>query len=64
MVEIRISPEDAQELVNHPFYQVLGGIGDYMNKINTDESIMEIVTEEFTFTLSAKRNNGSLVTEN
>lgn len=59
MVEIRISPEEAQEIVDRPFYQVMGGIGDYMKKINTDESEMEIVTEEFTYTLSAKRNNGS-----
>ena len=59
MVEINFGREEIKELITQPIGQVIGGISDYMDKINIDESMMEIVTDKFTFTLSAKRNNGS-----
>ena len=59
MVEVKFGHEEIKELITQPIGQVIGGISLYMDKINIDESMMEIVTEEFTFTLSAKRNNGS-----
>lgn len=59
MVEVKFGPEEIKELITQPIGQVIGGISLYMDKINIDESMMEIVTDQFTFTLSAKRNNGS-----
>lgn len=61
MVEVKFGPEEINELITQPIGQVIGGISLYMDKINIDESMMEIVTDKFTFTLSAKRNNGSQV---
>lgn len=59
MVEVNFGREEINELITQPIGQVIGGISLYMDKINIDESMMEIVTDKFTFTLSAKRNNGS-----
>lgn len=59
MVEVNFGREEINELITQPIGQVIGGISLYMDKINIDESMMEIVTDQFTFTLSAKRNNGS-----
>lgn len=59
MVEISLGREERNKLLNHLFFDVIFGISDYMDKINIDESEVEIKTDRFTFTLSAKRNNGS-----
>lgn len=59
MAEIRLNPEETFDFINYPFHQIIGGIGDYMDKINVDESEMELETDKFTFTLSVKRKKGS-----
>lgn len=59
MVEISLGREERNKLLNRLFFDVIFGISDYMDKINIDESEVEIKTDRFTFTLSAKRNNGS-----
>ena len=59
MVEVNFGREEINELITQPIGQVIGGISLYMDKINIDESMMEIVTDKFTFTLSAKRNKDS-----
>lgn len=59
MAEIRLNSEETKEVVNYPFHQVIGGIGEYMDKTNTDEGEMKLETDKFTFTLSVKRKKGS-----
>lgn len=59
MADIRLTPEETKEVINYPFHQVIGGIGEYMDKINIDEGEMELETDTFTFTLSVKRKKGS-----
>ena len=59
MVDIIFGPEEIKEFITYPLGQVIGGISEYMDKINIDESVMELVTDKFTFTLSVERNNDS-----
>lgn len=59
MVKISLGRPEIKEFISYPIGQVISGISDFMDKVNIDESEMEIVTDKFTFILSAKRNNGS-----
>lgn len=59
MVTISLTTTETNEFIKFPLYKVIGKISGFMDNINIDESQMELVTDKFTFTLSAKRNNGS-----
>ena len=59
MAEINLGSEEAKEFVNYPFYKVIDKISDFMDKININESKTTVVTEDFIFTLSAKRKTSS-----
>lgn len=59
MAEIRLNSEETKEVIVYPFHKVLGGLGDYMDKLNVDEGEMELENDKFIFTLSVKRKIGS-----
>lgn len=59
MVKISLGRPEIKEFISYPIGQVISGISNFMDKVTIDESEMEIVTDKFTFILSAKRNNGS-----
>lgn len=59
MAEIRLNSEETKEVIDYPFHKVLGGLGDYMDKLTVDEGEMELENDKFIFTLSVKRKIGS-----
>lgn len=63
MVNISLTTTETNEFIKFPLYKVIGKISGFMDNINIDESQMELVTDKFTFTLSAKRNKDSIVAD-